>query len=350
MLPERPSRPSATASTTRPPPAADHGTAGRTRPPTHRSQCPPACSGSCRSDRRPVHGVVQLLPQESHAAPGVARYSTHRALLDFAGLGHPRGTARRRRPRARSVRHPPVPFGHRTVDIAHLQHHLESGSSQVDQPLGSNAGGPTSVDPPPEPLFQRGPDIGFGQSTANRNSSRCRHHRGRAAAPPRPPPDGATGAAHLLVVRDRRWRCAQVHNERQIGLVEAHAERRGGHHARQRAVVECCFDALALGWRGWRPCRTPRRYPPLPGTPTGAFCFGHGQAIDQPWPLMAPHPAGEPGQLGSAPSDAGQPTGAAKAGPASRGRSGCRGRAGPRRRPSHGRWRWRSSRGPGCPG
>ena len=61
--------------------------------------------------------------------------------------------------------------------------------------------------------------------------------------------DRAPGAADLLVVRDRRARNLEVHDEREVRLVVAHAERRGGDDALELVVLQRALD-LDLGFGG----------------------------------------------------------------------------------------------------
>ena len=61
------------------------------------------------------------------------------------------------------------------------------------------------------------------------------------------PVHAPAGPADLLVVGDRRLRGAQVHDEAQVGLVEAHAQRAGGHQRLDLIPEQGGLGRLALG-------------------------------------------------------------------------------------------------------
>ena len=56
----------------------------------------------------------------------------------------------------------------------------------------------------------------------------------------------AAGAADLLVVGDDRGRLLVVHDEAQVGLVEAHAERDRGHQGLDVVAQQPGLERLAL--------------------------------------------------------------------------------------------------------
>lgn len=57
--------------------------------------------------------------------------------------------------------------------------------------------------------------------------------------------DGAAGTTDLLVVGDGRGRRADVHDETQVGLVEAHTERRRGHQGLDLVGAQGVLEAGA---------------------------------------------------------------------------------------------------------
>ena len=89
----------------------------------------------------------------------------------------------------------------------------------------------------------------------------------------------ATGAAHLLVVRDGRGRSADVHDEAEVGFVEAHAECAGRDERLDPVGLQKRFGLFAL--RRIRLTRV-RAYvvPRLAQQPRDVLRAAHRQAVD----------------------------------------------------------------------
>ena len=119
---------------------------------------------------------------------------------------------------------PPLDALHRAVDVEHLEQQLEPGAAHVDHGLEGRG---------------RQRPAGRRERVEHRGGLLlARHRRGGEVAPdvavlgPGQQQHvgalgGAAGAADLLVVGDGRRRRAEVHDEPEVGLVEAHAERAG---------------------------------------------------------------------------------------------------------------------------
>ena len=124
------------------------------------------------------------------------------------------------------------------VDVEHLEHRLQPAAGQFDAGLEqARRHRPVSLGQRPE----RRPDLPLGREGERGEVPRSPGPRGPAAGSPRRLPP-APGPPDLLVVRDRRRRSAQVHDEAEVRLVEAHPERRG-RHQRLDPVV----DQVVLG-------------------------------------------------------------------------------------------------------
>ena len=105
----------------------------------------------------------------------------------------------------------------------------------------------------------------------------------------------AAGPADLLVVGHRRGRGAQVHDETEVGLVEAHAQRAGGDQRLDPVGQQVALGGqalLRLGLAGVRGHRVPALAQEL-GHLRGR---GHGERVDDPGPGQLVELGGEPTQ------------------------------------------------------
>jgi len=106
---------------------------------------------------------------------------------------------------------------------------------------------------------------------------------------------GPAGPADLLVVGDRRAGRAQVDDEAEVGLVEAHAEGRRGDQGLDPVGLERGLGRLAFGVV--RPARVGPDGVARPRQVGGRVLGpGHGQAVDDPGALEVAQVLGQPGQ------------------------------------------------------
>ena len=245
-------------------------------------------------------GVVELGAQVRHPAPGGGHVVDHRLLLRLAGGLHPRVPLGVVRPRGAGGDPAALHAADRAVDVEHLEHRLEPGPLEVDLRL-QRGGGLRALGGPEG--AERGADL------------RLRGERLR----PEPVPDrpvlvpgqqhddgvvhATAGAAHLLVVGDGGGRGAEVHDEREVGLVEAHAERGRRDQGLDPVLLEVLLELLPLGGVGAPGVGGDReaRAPELLGHLLGR---GHGEAVDDARPLDVlqrldepRHPRGLVGEL-----------------------------------------------------
>ncbi len=107
--------------------------------------------------------------------------------------------------------------------------------------------------------------------------------------------DGAAGTTHLLVVGDGRVRGAQVDHEPQVGLVEAHPQRRGGHQRLHAVVQQGLLELdplLGVGAPGVGTHLVPRRAQRL-GHVGG---LGHREGVHDARTGQVPEVLGQPRQ------------------------------------------------------
>ena len=111
------------------------------------------------------------------------------------------------------------------------------------------------------------------------------------------PLHAAAGPPHLLVVGHRRVRRADVDDEGQVGLVEAHAQRAGRHQRLDPVGLEVLLQPLALG--RLRPARVGGHVEPGLAQALGDLEGGaHGEAVDDARARRGAQVAGQPGQAG----------------------------------------------------
>ena len=203
-------------------------------------------------------GVVQRLLQELHQAAlavGVARAS---------GRPRPPGprAARPIRPRRKYQR---LPVGDPARPTALDRARRRPGSSAADSSrprripvaasrAGSDCGSRSSqgVEDAPRPARSSGMPAVAKYSQIRSSASAGTQHGHRVVQRP-------AGPADLLVVGDRRGRRAEVDAEGQVGLVVAHAERRGRDQRLDLVVAQPVLE-LARG-SGSAPSRPRRRCP-----------------------------------------------------------------------------------------
>ena len=182
-------------------------------------------------------GVVERTPQVRHPAAVGGHVVDHRLLLGPPGGGHavvPLGVVRPGLARGGPPARDPAD---RAVHVEHLEHLLEPRPAQRD--VGLQRGGGQGA--PVRQRAQRGTHVRLRRERGGREPLPDRavlapgqqHRRG----PPARGLGGAPGASDLLVVRDGRGRGAHVHDEAEVGLVEAHAQG-GRRHQRLDAVAE----------------------------------------------------------------------------------------------------------------
>ena len=200
----------------------------------------------------------------------------HQLLLGPAGSSDPfvaLGVVGPRHPRG----HPPARHAlHGTVDVEHLEQQLQAGASHVDRGFqrGRRQGPPRcgqGVEHLLRLLLTRhrhrreiGPDVlvlGAGQQ----------QHVGTLG--------GTSGAADLLVVRDRRARCPEVHDEAEVGLVEPHPERGRRDESLDLVAAQRALEALAIGGVGATGVRRDRD-PGIRQRRCHVLSRGDGQRVD----------------------------------------------------------------------
>ena len=173
--------------------------------------------------------IVELPAQVLHPALAGGLVGQHGLLLAGALGGHPLVAFRVVVPRLAGRGPAAADPAHRAVHVEHLEHGLEPAAGQVhvrlehagrQRPARLGQDGEGRADLPLRREGERGevgPDVPVlpaGQQD----------HLGPG---PRLAFKGPPGPADLLVVSDRRLRRAQVHDEAEVRLVEAHAERAG---------------------------------------------------------------------------------------------------------------------------
>src|SRR5580704_4259492 len=174
-------------------------------------------------------GVVELILEHPHEAATVGAERCHRALLGAAERGHlgvplavvgPTG-ARHQSPSAPGARD-------RALDVEDLEHRLDPAHAEVD--YGHQlAGRPPVLAGGFEFREHRGYPLAVGKRLLDEEVL----DPAVLAAPQQDDVgvfDAAAGATDLLVVGDDRPGRLVVHDERQVGLVVAHAKRARGDH------------------------------------------------------------------------------------------------------------------------
>ena len=210
--------------------------AQRLRQPAEADRAPPA---------RRRAGVVQRLLQQLHqAAPatgvvahdvGLAASRGHDAVVVLAVVG-PRG----------STAHPSLldPLD-RAVDGQLLEHQLDPPPPQpgLGLQLGNGGRRPVGVglEPGQQPLHLVGVgDGGRGEVVPHAGVGVGRQQGDHRVV------DATAGTPHLLVVRHRRGRRADVDDEPEVGLVVAHAERGGGDQRLEPVAAQSVLEPLPL--------------------------------------------------------------------------------------------------------
>ena len=244
----------------------DRGEARRPQPPGRDRHPRPAEERRGGGERRLRDGVVEARPgapvtpstadrvrvveapaQELHPAVARLRVLPHGLLLGGPGLGDPPVPRRVVLPRLAGG-DPAAPHpADRAVHVQHLEHQLQPVPAQLHHRL--------------QRLRREWTVTGgqYGQHGAHLFLGRERE-RGEV------PPDGRVlgagqqqhvgaayrpaGPADLLVVRDRRGRRAQVYHEAEVGLVEPHAQRRGGHQRLDPVGQQVLLGGAAVGVLG----------------------------------------------------------------------------------------------------
>ena len=134
----------------------------------------------------------------------------------------------------------------RAVDVEHLQHHLQPGAARSTS--GSSAGGRLRRSPSRARITLRTSDSDGNATEAKYAPDVAvlragqQDHLGAVGGPAR--------AADLLVVRDRRGRRAEVDDEAEVGLVEAHAECRRGDECLDPVGQQVGLELLTFGGLG----------------------------------------------------------------------------------------------------
>ena len=133
---------------------------------------------------------------------------------------------------------------HRAVHVEHLEHHLQPGAAQVDR--GSSAGSDSG-------RSACGQDVeGAPTCSSGGKASEAKYCQIASSSLPGQQQHlgvlhAAAGAADLLVVGDRGGRRAEVHDEAEVGLVEAHAERGRGDQRLDPVGQQVLLGLLAVG-------------------------------------------------------------------------------------------------------
>ncbi len=107
--------------------------------------------------------------------------------------------------------------------------------------------------------------------------------------------EGAPGPADLLVIRDRRAGRLVVDDEREVGLVVPHSQRRGGDEHLQVVGEQAVLEVVAQGRVGVAAVR--RGVDAVTGEPAGdPLAVGHGEAVHDPGPRQGRDHRREPGE------------------------------------------------------
>ena len=187
-------------------------------------------------------GVVQRLLQKAHQAALACGERAHQARLARTHLAQRLPALRIEGP-GRAGQRPGRAFAlHHLLDRQDLQ--------QPFEPAAPDAGAVLQRQQALRPHRQRVEDLPHAARVGHAGRrevgpdalvrlGRQQHGHGIVQRP--------AGAAHLLVVGNRRGRRADVDAEGQVGLVVAHAQRRRGDHGLERIAAQRVLDLLARG-------------------------------------------------------------------------------------------------------
>ncbi len=236
--------------------------------------------------------VVERVAQELQPAVVGRRVGQHRVLLRGARRRDARVAVGVVVPLLAGGLPPPAYAPDRPVDVEHLEHRLQPGAAQRHVRLQRGRRHRAAL---VGEHLQRAADVAGGRERQRAEvvpdvavlAAGQQHHRRLL--------DTAAGAAHLLVVADRAGRCTEVHDEAEVGLVEAHAECGRGHQRLDPVVQQVVLGGEPLGLLG------------LAGVGRHldavlAQVVGHqlgvrdGEAVDDARPGQAGQVLGEPGQ------------------------------------------------------
>ena len=188
-------------------------------------------------------GVVELLLQRAHQAAPVGPERRHRLLLAPAQRGDVGVAVAVVLPRHAGLTGPArAVAGDRALHVEHLQHRLDPPLAEVDdahQLVGGRAAVLQRFEHRVDALLRRERLLDEEVLDPAVLGAAQQHHVGAVDRAPR--------AADLLVVGDDRSGRLVVHDEAEVGLVVAHAQR-----ARRDHALELVAEQLLLG-------RDPRR-------------------------------------------------------------------------------------------
>ena len=238
--------------------------------------------------------VVQLPPKELHPAACRPRIVAHRLLLGLPLSRDPRIPLGVVRPGL--TRGGPAPFTRRTAPSTSRTFSMVSsrGPPQLDQRLQRGQG--------ERPARLRQYLEGAPHQFLGREGHRGEVLPDRLVLPTRQQQHlrvlhATARAAHLLVVGDGGRGRAQVHDESEVGLVEAHAQRGRGHQCLDTVGQQIFLGLLpvgvlrAAGVRGHGVAALPEIRSHLLGG-------GDGQGVDDPGAGQLAEVIGQPGQPG----------------------------------------------------
>ena len=175
-------------------------------------------------------GVVELLLQRAHEAAPVGAEARHRRLLAAAQRGDRRVAVGVVVPGAVGLAHPAAAVAaHGALDVEHLEHRVDAPAPEVDHrgELGRRgAVGADGVE-----VLEHAVDVLAARERLLDEEVLDAAVLGAAQQDDVGALDRAAGTADLLVVGDDRAGRLVVHDEAEVGLVVAHAERARGDDA-----------------------------------------------------------------------------------------------------------------------
>ena len=287
----------------------------RRRPPAPGSgRAPARGSAPVQTEQRP-HGaggrVVERLDEDLHEAARARGVRPHEVGLGAAGGDQPGVLRPRRRPRA--ARSPTQPDPTRSTAPSTAQHLAaapRAGRGAARSPPRSPAPSAAASLGRPAAAQHRARGRAGSGTVAVANHSQIRSSVSAAgsstptAVVQRPP-----GPPDLLVVGDRRVGRADVDAEAEVGLVVAHAERRGRHDGLELVGPQRLLDRGALAPARSARCRPRRRAPARRRKPASAVRLVDGQRVDDAGAGQRGQRLGHPGEAlhGRSARDDGEP-------------------------------------------